>query len=87
MDKPNAFDVMSYMMKTDNKALRLAPISNVTTINYNHKRGTEITIGFPGNITEDFEKNCLVGGFILINRDDFEKAKAECVLRDAEGTV
>lgn len=77
MEKTGAFDVFGHMARTNNKALRFAPMSNVDSIDYKSKRGTSITIGIsPDNIALDFQNSEFVGGFLYVKREEFEKAKA-----------
>jgi hypothetical protein len=79
MNEPTFFEVLKHMADSDNKALRMAPLSNVDAVNYNHKKGTAITIGFPGNVAFEFAVGTLVGGLLLIDRGEYEKAKADLV--------
>lgn len=70
------FEVLKRMADTDNKALQLAPLSNLSGARYG-KHGTKITIGFPGNVCSDLMDGNFIGGLMLIRRDEYEKVKAE----------
>ena len=43
------FDVIKAMCE-ENQDIRFAPMDNISKINFYAKKGTEITIGFPGNL-------------------------------------
>lgn len=76
MSQVNAFDVFSEMVRSDNKALKMAPLSNILRANYGQRvRGTQVTIGVDGNIIGDILHGKYVGGLILVDKEEFDKVK------------
>jgi len=73
----NNFDVMKEMAKR-NGNIRLAPLTNITRARYIEKhKGTEITIGFPGNVVAEVLLGNSCGGLIVCGKEEFERVKAE----------
>lgn len=68
------FDVIKAMCE-ENQDIRLAPMDNISKINFYAKKGTEITIGFPGNLCFDLEAGKLGGGMFLWNLEQFKATK------------
>lgn len=72
----SAFEVFLRMQESDDQALRLAPLSNITEAR-KVKAGTKITIGFGGDVVSKIMFGELVGGLILVDKKRFEELKAE----------
>jgi hypothetical protein len=73
----NNWDVLKEMGERGSPKLEMAPLDNIIRINYYAKRGTEITIGTPGNRTLAFERAEYCGGLILADRKEFGEVAAE----------
>lgn len=74
--KPNSFDVFSHMVETDNKAIRLSALSNITDVR-KVKAGTKVTIGVQGDVVNEIAFGRVVGGLILCDKTEFDKIKLE----------
>jgi hypothetical protein len=72
----NAFAVFLRMAKTDDQALRLAPLSNVLNMKV-VKAGTQVTIGVSGNALHGIMNGKFVGGLLLCDIERFDQLKAE----------
>lgn len=71
-----AFEVFCRMVQTDDRALKLAPLSNVIEARA-VKAGTQVTIGVGGNIVGQILHDEFVGGLLLCDRKRFEELRAE----------
>jgi len=76
-NRVTSFQVFDRMASSNDPALQMAPLANIVRANYNHKKGTEIVIGWPGNATEMIEKGECVGGLLMVKRERFLAVKAE----------
>lgn len=74
-----AWDVFNEMTRTNDKALKLAPMDNIISVNYNHKRGTEVTFGCEGNLAFQIQNAELCGGFIYCDAKRFAEIKKQLV--------
>lgn len=74
--KPNAWDVMKHLGESNNKALRLAPMSNVLRVQ-KVKLGTQITFGVGEDLVAAVANGTIVGGFLYCDRYAELAAKAE----------
>jgi hypothetical protein len=73
-----AMDVFLRMVERDDKAFKLAPMSNIIGAR-KVKLGTQVTIGVGDDICLQIAEGSLVGGFIFCDRKRFEEVKAELV--------
>jgi hypothetical protein len=71
-----ALDVFSRMVATDDKAFRLAPMSEILGAR-KVRAGTQVTIGVGDDICLQIAEGSLVGGFIFCDRKRFEEVKAQ----------
>jgi hypothetical protein len=78
----NNFDVLK-RMAAENKDIRLC--TTVTDANFNHKHGTKVTIGVPGNVCFDLSNGKLDACLLLFNAAEFAELKAR-MQEDAAGT-
>ena len=76
MSKVNAFDVFSHMVGTDDKAITMAPLGNVTHLK-KVRAGTNVTIGVAGDAIGAIYQGKYVGGLILCDKKRFDEVKAE----------
>jgi len=76
MKKVSAFEVFLQMQNSDDKALKLAPLSNIIEAR-KVKEGTKVTIGVGEDICLKIMADELVGGLILVDRKRFNEVKAE----------
>jgi len=74
--KPNSWDVMKHLGESNNKALRLAPMSNVLRVQ-KVKLGTQITFGVGEDLVAAVANGTIVGGFLYCDRDVWRAAEAE----------
>lgn len=72
-----------HMADTNDKALRFAPIGNVSSAK-KVKAGTQIIMGIGDDICAKIAFGDLVGGFIYCDRKRFEEVKAQMESKDAE---
>ena len=70
------FSIFMRMIERDDKALKLAPLSNIIGAQAS-KRGTVVTIGVEGNVVTQICRDEFVGGLLLCDRKRFEEIKAE----------
>jgi len=73
--KIGSFAVFQRMADLGDNDLKLAPMNNIVSVNYHHKRGTDVTFGVEGNIAFQIEKGELVGGFLFCPRKRFLEVK------------
>lgn len=73
--KANSFDVLKEMGERDMNVM-LAPLSNIIRAN-KVKAGTQITIGFAGDVIAGIMDGKYVGGLILADKEEFERVKRE----------
>lgn len=73
--KVNNFDVMKTMSERGMK-IYLAPMSNVVRMQKT-KRGDEITFGCEDGMMFGINDGKYVGGMILCDKEEFNRAKAE----------
>ena len=71
----NNFDVMKAMGEA-NRDIRLAPLSNIVHLR-KVRAGTQITIGFEGDVVGAILAERFVGGLILADKAQFEETKRE----------
>jgi hypothetical protein len=76
MGKVNAFDVFSHMVETDDKAITMAALGNITELR-KVKAGTNVTIGVAGDVVGSIYNGKYVGGLILCDKKRFDEVKAE----------
>lgn len=74
--KVSAFEVFLHMQNTDDKALKLAPLSNIIEAR-KVKQGTKVTMGVGEDICGKIMADELVGGLILVDRKRFDEVKAQ----------
>lgn len=70
--KVNNFDVLK-RMAAESKDIRIC--TTVTKMNYDHKKGTEVSIGVPGNVCFDINDGKLSASLLLFNSEQFEELK------------
>ena len=70
----NNFDVLK-RMASENKDIRLC--TTMTKMNFNHKLGTAVTIGVPGNVVFDLDNGTLNACLLLFDRKQFDELKAK----------
>ena len=70
----NNFDVLKRMC-SENKDIRLC--TTVTKMNYDHKKGTEVSIGVPGNVCFDVSDGKLSACLLLFDKKQFGELKAK----------
>ena len=68
------FEVFTRMADTDDKKLMLAPLTNITQARA-VKAGTNITIGFPGNVCGQIMNDDFIGGLLLCDRKHFNEIR------------
>ena len=76
MSKPNALDIFSHMVETNDKAITMAPLGNVTHLK-KVRAGTNVTIGVAGDVVGAIYEGKYVGGLILCDKKRFDEVKAE----------
>jgi hypothetical protein len=70
------WDVLKEMSDSDNQALRLAPIDQVTYLQ-KVKAGTKVTIGVAGDVVGAIAEGKFIGGFLMVDRKEYEKVLAK----------
>ena len=73
--RPNGFDVLK-AMSVANKDIRMAPLSNILRVQLT-KAGTQITIGFEGDVVGAIANGRFVGGLILADAQQFAETERE----------
>lgn len=81
MAKVNNFDVLK-KMADENLDIRLAPSSDITNMK-KVKAGTQITIGFAGDVITPIFLGQLVGCLLLYDKKQFDELKAKMEAEDA----
>lgn len=81
--KVTAFDVMAEMGRRDSRGLRLAPISNITNMQ-SSKKGDLITFGTESGTLQKIYDGEVVGGFILMDKKEFDAVKMDLESADKE---
>jgi len=66
------FDVLK-RMASENKDIRLC--TTITEMNFNHKLGTAVTVGVPGNVCFDLDNGTLNACLLLFNQKQFDELK------------
>ena len=76
--KVGVFGIFDRMLQKNNKALKLAPLSNVSSARSGKNGYGEISIAVPNEIIVNLlnKEDYYVGGLIICERADFEKEKA-----------
>jgi hypothetical protein len=75
------YAVLKRLADKDDRGLKYSPLDNITNMQVVHKgRDTHITIGFPGDVLNPIYHGKLIGGFILCDREAYEKAKNELLV-------
>lgn len=82
--KVSALEVFLRMQENDDKALKLAPLSNIIEAR-KVKGGTKVTIGFGADVIAGILNGDFVGGLIVCDKVAFERVKAE--LAKGDGTT
>ena len=77
MNRINNFDVLKEM-GLRNLDIRCAPLDNITNMR-KVKAGTQITIGFAGDVINSILTGELIGMFILADKRQFNDLKSELV--------
>jgi antitoxin (DNA-binding transcriptional repressor) of toxin-antitoxin stability system len=72
-NRANSFDVLK-AMSLANKDIRLAPLSNILRIQ-RVKAGTQVTIGFEGDVVAGLANGRFVGGLILADAREYEETR------------
>ena len=80
--RPNSFEVLR-LMSERNLDIRLAPISQNLVRAQKVKAGTQITIGFAGDVVGAIFAGRFVGGLILADAKQFHAIEAELERGDA----
>jgi hypothetical protein len=75
-DKVTNLEILKRMADTNDQAMKFAPLENVQTARVTRK-GTLITIGWPGNVVVQILNDEFVGGLFLVERKRFTEVKAE----------
>ena len=73
--KPNNFDILKTMSER-NLDIRLAPLGNILRAQLT-KKGTQITIGFPGDVVAAVMDGKFVGGLLLADRKQYNAVAKE----------
>lgn len=81
--RASAWDVIKHLGETNNRSLRLAPMSNVLNVR-KVKAGTQVTIGVGEDIIAGIANGSLVGGFLYCDRAVWRAAEAQ-LSAEAEG--
>ena len=71
----NNFDVLKEMCNRDLN-IRMAPLDNITEM-HKTRLGAKVTIGVEYSYMEAIADGKVVGGFILADREQFERVKKE----------
>lgn len=71
----NSFDVLKEMGNR-NMNVQLAPLGNITHMR-KVKAGTQITIGFAGDVITPIMLGEMVGGLVLADKTEFNRVKVE----------
>ena len=76
--KVGVFGIFDRMSQKNNKALKLAPLSNVSSARSGKNGCGEISIAVPNEIIVNLlnKEDYYVGGLIICERAEFEKEKA-----------
>jgi ethanolamine transporter EutH len=83
--KVSMFEVMK-RMSDENKDIRLSTVDNITELR-KVKAGTKVTIGVAGDVVSAVALGKLVGGLILVDKEQFFATKEEMEKELANGTV
>ena len=75
--KIDTLEVMSRMSKKNNKDLKLAPLSNVKSMQSGKDGWGEVRIAIPNDLIVDYSINpdSYIGGLLLCKRAEYEKEK------------
>ena len=73
--KIGTFDVLKVMCER-NMDIRLSTLDNVTYLR-KVKAGTQITIGFGGDVVAGVAKGQFIGGMLLVDKEQFNALKRE----------
>lgn len=78
MAKKRFFEILDQMniQDTDNETSLLGVCPNFVSANFN-KKGTQVTMGVPGNIVFDLETDKLIPVLLLVNREEYDKLQSE----------
>lgn len=71
----NNFDVLK-RMAAENKDIRMANSSNILKMNYNAKRGTDLTFGVEGNVVFAIQNAEMQACVLLFDVKQFNELKA-----------
>lgn len=78
MAKKRFFEVLDYMnvQDTENDTANIQVCPNFVSANFS-KKGTQVTMGVPGNIVFDLETDKLIPVLLLVNREEYDKLQIE----------
>lgn len=71
------FQVLDEMnvLDTEDKSDRVGVCNVVESINYNHKKGTTVAIGVPGNVVSDITTGKRIPILLMIDAKEYERLK------------
>lgn len=75
--KIDTLEVMSRMSKKNNKELKLAPLSNIKSMQSGKDGWGEVRIAIPNELIAEYSINpdMYLGGLLLCKRSEYEKEK------------
>lgn len=78
MAKKRFFEVLDYMnvQDTDNNTENIQVCPTFVSANFS-KKGTQVTMGVPGNIVFDLDTDKLIPVLLLVNREEYDKLQSE----------
>ncbi len=71
-----SFEVFNHLAETDNPGLKVAPLGNILNMQ-KCKEGGQILIGVCPESFAGLMQDRFCGGFVLVDKAEFHKAKAE----------
>jgi hypothetical protein len=75
-DRVNAFDVLKALGQANCNVGLSSIADNLVSARYYAKRGTQITIGWQGNVVSQLVNGRMVGGLVLADKDEFAQMEA-----------
>jgi len=78
MAKKRFFEIIDQMniQDTENNTENIQVCPTFISANFS-KKGTQVTMGVPGNIVFDLESDKLIPVLLLINREEYDKLQIE----------
>lgn len=78
MAKKRFFEIIDQMnvQDTENDTEKIQVCPTFLSANFN-KKGTQVTMGVPGNIVFDLETDKLIPVLLLVNREEYDKLQSE----------